>query len=77
MVPPSCVLTLRSVDLRKTLALAALACAIRPTNAVLWTYMFSWLLWNLRRRPKDVSMVLVNTMVGGYVGINIIGITFG
>ncbi|TFK92281.1 glycosyltransferase family 22 protein [Polyporus arcularius HHB13444] len=58
-----------SDGLCKTLVLAAVACAIRPTNAVLWTYMFAWLLWNLRRRPKDIATVLANAIPIGLLAL--------
>ncbi|KAF7294762.1 Mannosyltransferase [Mycena indigotica] len=35
-------------QLRKTLCSAALACAIRPTNAVIWVYLFAYMLWQLK-----------------------------
>ncbi|KAI0707643.1 Alg9-like mannosyltransferase family-domain-containing protein [Earliella scabrosa] len=52
-------------EVPKALALAALACAVRPTNAVIWTYMFGWLLWRLRRQLHDALFVLLNTIVIG------------
>ncbi|RPD66390.1 glycosyltransferase family 22 protein [Lentinus tigrinus ALCF2SS1-7] len=56
-----------SGGLRMTLVLAALACAIRPTNTVLWAYMFAWLLWKLRQRPGDIAIVLVEVMAIGSI----------
>ncbi|KAI0723981.1 Alg9-like mannosyltransferase family-domain-containing protein [Cerioporus squamosus] len=58
-----------SDGLSKTLVLAAFACAIRPTNAVVWTYMFAWLLWSLRRRPRDIITVLINVIATGIVAL--------
>ncbi|CDO73566.1 Glycosyltransferase Family 22 protein [Trametes cinnabarina] len=52
-------------DVRKALLVAGLACAIRPTNAVLWVYMFGWLLWSFRERLSDVAYL---TVTAGFTG---------
>ncbi|KAJ7085838.1 glycosyltransferase family 22 protein [Mycena belliarum] len=35
---------------RKAICYAALACAIRPTNAIIWVYLIGFLLWRSSRR---------------------------
>ena len=52
-------------DLRKSLCIAALACCIRPTNVVIWTYMFVILLWQLRKRREDIFVVISDTVFVG------------
>ena len=47
------------------LSIAAFACAIRPTNAVLWTYLVGAYLFNLRKQPIQVAQTL---FVAGLVG---------
>ncbi|KAI0822851.1 glycosyltransferase family 22 protein [Trametes gibbosa] len=62
-------------DLQKTILFAAVACAIRPTSAVLWIYMFTHLLWTLRKRPKDTLFVIINACwIGASVLITVIGL---
>ncbi|KAI8989716.1 glycosyltransferase family 22 protein [Trametes punicea] len=45
-------------DIWKASLFAGLACVIRPTNAIIWVYMFSWLLCTLRKRPADIFWVI-------------------
>ncbi|KAH9843180.1 Alg9-like mannosyltransferase family-domain-containing protein [Rhodofomes roseus] len=52
-------------DIRRFLATAALACAVRPTNAVIWVYMSGLLLWRLRRQPRHLASLLLNVAVVG------------
>ncbi|OSD08566.1 glycosyltransferase family 22 protein [Trametes coccinea BRFM310] len=52
-------------EVRKSLLVAALACAIRPTNAVLWVYMYGWLLWKLRKRSSDIVFLLITACFTG------------
>ncbi|KAJ6597114.1 glycosyltransferase family 22 protein [Mycena vulgaris] len=40
-------------QVRKTLVFAALACAIRPTNAIIWVYLVGYLLWQLRSSRRS------------------------
>ncbi|KAI6166935.1 glycosyltransferase family 22 protein [Pisolithus thermaeus] len=40
--------------LRRCIFFAALACVIRPTNGIIWIYMFSVLLLRLRSHPKSL-----------------------
>ncbi|KAI0647344.1 glycosyltransferase family 22 protein [Trametes meyenii] len=57
-----------SQDLNKTLLFAALACAIRPTNAVIWVFMFAWLLWTIRGRPSVIlATILTASLTGTFV----------
>jgi len=48
------------------LSIAALACAIRPTNAVLWTYLVGAYLFDLRKRPTQIAQTLFVAGVIGY-----------
>lgn len=57
----------RRHEVPKALFLAALACAIRPTNAVIWTYMFAWLLWTVRRQSRNILYVVANAIAIGCV----------
>ena len=52
-------------DLRKSLSIAALACAIRSTNAVIWVFMMASLLWQLRRQARQIASVLLDVLVIG------------
>ncbi|KAH9901522.1 glycosyltransferase family 22 protein [Cubamyces lactineus] len=52
-------------DLWKALFFAALACAIRPTNAVIWVYMFAYLLWVSRKRGNDMAYAIVSAVCIG------------
>ncbi|KAJ6497068.1 glycosyltransferase family 22 protein [Mycena vitilis] len=43
---------------RLTLVFAALACAVRPTNAIIWTYLVGCLLWQVRSsRSSFISII--------------------
>ncbi|KAF8844880.1 hypothetical protein BDN67DRAFT_942333 [Paxillus ammoniavirescens] len=48
----------RRQKLRRCIIFAALTCAVRPTNAIIWVYMFALLFWRLRTNAK----LLVRTM---------------
>lgn len=48
------------------LSIAALACAIRPTNAVLWTYLVGTYLFNLRKQPIQIAQTLFVAGIVGY-----------
>ena len=52
-------------DIRRFLATAALACAVRPTNAVLWVYMAALLLWRLRQQPRHLVVLLLHAAAVG------------
>lgn len=54
-------------EIRKMLFFAALACVVRPTNALLWVYMMSALLWRLRRHPNHLTSVIVYAFAIGSV----------
>ncbi|KAJ6630591.1 glycosyltransferase family 22 protein [Mycena sp. CBHHK59/15] len=43
---------------RKTLGFAALACAIRPTNAVIWVYLIGLLFWTMRLSRRSLLAVI-------------------
>ncbi|KAK0463835.1 glycosyltransferase family 22 protein [Desarmillaria tabescens] len=51
--------------IRKSLVFAALACAIRPTNAVIWIYLFSNLVWALRGYRRTLLFLLCDAIVIG------------
>ncbi|KDQ60920.1 glycosyltransferase family 22 protein [Jaapia argillacea MUCL 33604] len=57
---------------RKCLALAALTCVMRPTNAVLWVYAMGALLWHLRRRVRDLLSVIVDAATVGLTTVMLI-----
>ncbi|KAI0372949.1 glycosyltransferase family 22 protein [Pilatotrama ljubarskyi] len=64
-----------STDLQKALLFAALACAIRPTNAVLWIYMMGWLIWTLRKRPSDaLAVIIIASAIGAFVLPAVVGL---
>lgn len=44
------------------LLFAALACMVRPTNAVIWVYLLSNILWSTRHHRR-VSLALINDIV--------------
>ncbi|KAJ7156958.1 glycosyltransferase family 22 protein [Mycena crocata] len=43
---------------RMTLLFAALACAVRPTNAIIWVYFVGYLLWQVRSSGSSVAAIL-------------------
>jgi phosphatidylinositol glycan class B len=59
--PPA--LTTRKLIL--PLSIAALSCAIRPTNAVLWTYLVGIHLFGLRKQPTQIRQTLFSAGVVG------------
>ena len=56
---------LAALKLILPLSIAALACAIRPTNAVIWTYLVGAYLFSLRKQPTQIAQTL---FVAGLVG---------
>ncbi|KAG7448062.1 glycosyltransferase family 22 protein [Guyanagaster necrorhizus] len=63
--------------IRKSLAFAALACAIRPTNAVIWIYLFSNLVWALRGYRRTLLFLLCDTIViGTLVLTSVVGLDY-
>jgi GPI mannosyltransferase 3 len=44
---------------------AALACAIRPTNAVIWVYLLLALFRKLRHHKDVIMGILLDTLVVG------------
>ncbi|CCM00013.1 uncharacterized protein FIBRA_02039 [Fibroporia radiculosa] len=59
-------------EIRRMLIFAALACVIRPTNAIIWVYMFAALLWRLPRKPTYLASVLVDTVCIGSVILGVL-----
>lgn len=51
--------------LRRCIFFAALACAVRPTNSVIWIYMFSVLFLRGRSRPKPLIIVARDAIMIG------------
>ncbi|KAI0691035.1 glycosyltransferase family 22 protein [Cytidiella melzeri] len=52
-------------DYVKALVVAALACAVRPTNAIIWVYMLATSAWQFRHQVKVlVSMAFDTALVG-------------
>ncbi|KAJ7724487.1 glycosyltransferase family 22 protein [Mycena maculata] len=53
---------------RLTLGLAAFACAIRPTNAIIWVYLIGYLLWQARSSRtaiiQDGAIISIITLSG-------------
>ncbi|KAF7323124.1 Mannosyltransferase [Mycena chlorophos] len=47
-------------QLKQTLWFAALACAIRPTNAVIWVYLVVYLLWQSRTSTKTLVAIVTD-----------------
>ncbi|KAJ7087817.1 glycosyltransferase family 22 protein [Mycena epipterygia] len=42
---------------RMTLGFAALACAVRPTNAIIWIYLVGYLLWQVRSSRSFFAII--------------------
>ena len=53
--------------MRKMLIFSALACMIRPTNAVIWVYLFGNLFWAVRFYRRIVLAILAEAVTVGYV----------
>lgn len=45
---------------------AALACMIRPTNAIIWVFLFGNVLWALRLHRRALSAVVYEAVAIGY-----------
>ncbi|KAF8136435.1 glycosyltransferase family 22 protein [Boletus edulis] len=61
-LPDLCVLLRK---LRRSTVFAGIACANRPTNAVIWLYMFSVLFWRLRGNAMHLAYILRDTVCIG------------
>ncbi|KAJ6525673.1 glycosyltransferase family 22 protein [Mycena capillaripes] len=48
---------------RLTLGFAALACAVRPTNAIIWTYLFGYLLWQVRSSTPSFAAIIQDGVI--------------
>lgn len=53
---PNSQLVIRSLE--KTVLFSALACLIRPTNALIWVYLYGSLLWTLRKHTKIILSII-------------------
>ncbi|KAF9469288.1 glycosyltransferase family 22 protein [Collybia nuda] len=53
--------------MRKTLIFAALACMVRPTNIIIWIYLFGNIFWSLRSHKRAVNAVFYEGMVVGAI----------
>ena len=58
---------LRRSQLRKFLVFVALACSVRITSAITWTFLFPPLLWQLRGNAALLRMFITNTAATMYV----------
>ncbi|KIL69962.1 glycosyltransferase family 22 protein [Amanita muscaria Koide BX008] len=56
-------------NIRITLIFSALACMIRPTNGVIWIYLFSKLLWIVRRSKSLFKFILQDAFAIGACAI--------
>ncbi|EIN07166.1 glycosyltransferase family 22 protein [Punctularia strigosozonata HHB-11173 SS5] len=59
--------TFSSARMRMCLSVAALTCAVRPTNAILWVPMFAKLAWQARLSGKKLLDVLSNALLIGSI----------
>ena len=53
--------------MRKLLIFSALACMVRPTNTVIWVYLFGNLLWAARSHGRTTVAILTEAMTIGCV----------
>jgi phosphatidylinositol glycan class B len=53
--------------MRICIVFAVLACAIRPTNAIIWIYMFGLLFWRLRSRSSRIFAIVSDCAIIGFV----------
>ncbi|TFK42364.1 Alg9-like mannosyltransferase family-domain-containing protein [Crucibulum laeve] len=61
--------------LRKTLIFSALACMVRPTNAIIWVFLYGKLLWGYRSHKKlAVTLLLEALVVGGLALLSLFAI---
>lgn len=52
---------------RTSLLIAAVACMIRQTNAVVWAFLFLELCWRTRSKPGLLASIVINAGVIGFV----------
>ncbi|KAF9448878.1 glycosyltransferase family 22 protein [Macrolepiota fuliginosa MF-IS2] len=55
--------------LRKTLIFSALACMIRPTNGVIWVFLYFRVVWLLRRHSRIISTIVLETILTGALAL--------
>ncbi|KAF9227834.1 hypothetical protein BS17DRAFT_693434 [Gyrodon lividus] len=55
--------------LKRCIVFAAFTCAVRPTNAIIWIYMFTILFWRLRTNAKLLMLVVRDCAIIGFVFI--------
>jgi hypothetical protein len=48
---------------RLTLVFAALACAVRSTNAIIWTYLVGHLLWQVRSSRRSLAACIQDGLI--------------
>ncbi|KAL4067708.1 glycosyltransferase family 22 protein [Scleroderma citrinum] len=60
------------ISYRRCVIFAALACAVRPTNAIIWLYMFAILLLRLRKTPGLVVSFLRDATTIGFTVLALI-----
>ncbi|KAF9240062.1 glycosyltransferase family 22 protein [Melanogaster broomeanus] len=54
---------------QRSLVFAALACAVRPTNAIIWVYMFTILFWRLKANTRLLVLTVRDCAIVGFVFI--------
>ncbi|XP_006457913.1 hypothetical protein AGABI2DRAFT_64785 [Agaricus bisporus var. bisporus H97] len=52
-----------------TLIFSALACLIRPTNAVIWVFLYFRLAWSLRRYPRILGKMLSDASLVAFTAL--------
>ncbi|KAH9948858.1 Alg9-like mannosyltransferase family-domain-containing protein [Amylocystis lapponica] len=65
------VLPIRRSDVRKMCLFAALACAIRPTNAVIWVFAFGLLLFRLHSSLHDAAFIGIQATITGVIALSV------
>lgn len=49
------------------IAFSALACMIRPTNAVIWVFLYANLFWAIHRHKRVFLMIARDLVCAGFV----------
>ncbi|PCH37875.1 glycosyltransferase family 22 protein [Wolfiporia cocos MD-104 SS10] len=55
---------------QRMLIFAALSCAVRPTNAVIWVYVIAMLLWRHRQQWQNLRSVVLDASVVGLMTLS-------
>ena len=70
-------LTWHRWKIRRMIMFSALACVVRPTNGVIWIFLYSNLLWALRKEPMVLKKVLWEVTSIGYVSVRPVSLVEG